>query len=439
MEETINYTEIDKKPAAPDNNCAELCQNGDCAAAGCNQGCEAPDPDTAPRPEPEAVPAELIPKTSSLDSVKNWPTRSKNILACVPTGFPALDVALGGGIRGLCLLGGMTGVGKTAFALQIASQIQDVYVLYYTVEMSPDQLSARIMSRIAFQNGRPELTELALMSMPELPEWLIELAESEAKESGKELHISEIGETPISITAILQDVKAIRAKSAEKSIFIIIDYLQILKNENPTDNRRLDIDAGLMRLAAFCHTCKVSVLVLSSLNRASYDQPISLGSFKESGGIEYSADSVIGLQFEGAGGENQKRSYGKNSNVMSKEKEYPRKLEAVVLKSRFSSAGKHSQFKYYSANHFFEETSQAVEVKSLEEQRNDTFKDVMSYAQRNNIRFPVRFAEPPFPQDQPELNQKLTKHANDRLLAEIQKKMMEGHCNFEWEKYSEIE
>lgn len=438
MEETINYTEIDKKSAAPDNNCAELCQNGDCAAVGCNQDCEAPDPDMVPRPESEAVPAELIPKTSSLDILKNWHTRSKNMLTCVQTGFPALDAALGGGIRGLCLLGGMTGVGKTAFALQIASQIQDVYVLYYTVEMSPDQLSARIMSRIAFQNGRPELTELALMSMPELPEWLIELAESEAKESGKELHISEIGETPISITAILQDVKAIRAKSAEKSIFAIIDYLQILKSENPTDTKRLEIDAGLMRLAAFCHTCNVSVLVLSSLNRASYDQPISLGSFKESGGIEYSADSVIGLQFEWAGDDSQKRSYAKKNNIRNEKREYPRKLEAVVLKSRFSSAGERSRFNYYSANHAFVETSKADKVKSTEKQRNDDFERALSYARRNNIRFPVRFAEPPFT-DNPELNRQLLKQVNDRLMAELQKKMMESNCNFEWGKYSEIE
>lgn len=433
MEAPTNYIETNEKPAAPDNTYP----NGDCAAAGCNPGCEAPEPDTASSTESEAVPAVSIPKTSSLDIVKNWYIRSKNILTCVPTGFPALDAALGGGIRGLCLLGGMTGVGKTAFALQIASQIQGVDVYDYSIEMSPEQLSARIMSRIAFQNGHPELTESAIMSMPELPEWLIEMVESEAKESCKELHISEIGETPLSIEAIPQDLGTLRARSPEKPVFAIIDYLQILKSENPTDNRRLDIDVGLMHLAAFCHTCNVSVLVLSSLNRASYDQPISLGSFKESGGIEYSADSVIGLQFEGAGDDSQKRSYAKKNNVRNVKKEYPRKLEAVVLKSRFSSAGESSKFKYYSANHVFVETTKVDKAKSTEQQRGETFKDVVSYARRNNIRFPVRFAEPPF-QGQPELNQHLLKHVNDRLLTEIQM-MMDSNHNFQSGRYSEIE
>ena len=434
MEAPTNYIETNEKSAAPDNTYP----NGDCAAAGCNPGCEAPEPDTASSTESEAVPAELIPKTSSLDILKNWHTRSKNMLTCVPTGFPALDAALGGGIRGLCLLGGMTGVGKTAFALQIASQIQGVDVYDYSIEMSPEQLSARIMSRIAFQNRHPELTESAIMSMPELPEWLIEMVESEAKESCKELHISEIGETPLSIEAILQDLGTLRARSPEKPVFVIIDYLQILKNENPTDSKRLDIDTGLMRLSMFCRKYNVSALVLNSLNRASYDQPISLGSFKESGGIEYSADSVIGLQFEGAGDDSQKRSYAKKNNVRNIKKEYPRKLEAVVLKSRFSSAGERSKFNYYSANHAFVETSKADKVKSTEKQRNDDFERALFYARRNNIRFPVRFAEPPFT-DNPELNRQLLKQVNDRLMAELQKKMMDSDNDFHHGRYSEIE
>ena len=66
MEAPTNYIETNEKPAAPDNTYP----NGDCAAAGCNPGCEAPEPDTASSTESEAVPAVSIPKTSSLDIVK---------------------------------------------------------------------------------------------------------------------------------------------------------------------------------------------------------------------------------------------------------------------------------------------------------------------------------------------------------------------------------
>lgn len=84
------------------------------------------------------------------------------------------------------------------------------------------------------------------------------------------------------------------------------------------------------------------------------------------------------------------------------------------------------------------ETTKVDKAKSTEQQRGETFKDVVSYARRNNIRFPVRFAEPPF-QGQPELNQHLLKHVNDRLLTEIQKKMMESDNDFHHGRYSEIE
>lgn len=376
MEETRNCTETEMKYAVLGKNCAESCHDEKCGVDADNCDSKAPGFATALQPENEcSVSKEPIPKTTCLDIVKNWNKRSKNMLTCVPTGFPALDEALGGGIRGLCLLGGMTGVGKTAFALQIASQIRNTDVFYYTIEMAPEQLAARMLSRIAFQNGKEEYTESRLMSLAEIPDWLVDLAEAESERSDKELNFSEISETFISVSEILSDVKARKEKSPEKSIFIVIDYLQILKSENPADSKRIDIDTIMQLLLAFCHKFNTSALVLSSINRAGYDQPIGLNSFKESGGIEYSADSVIGLQHEGAG-ENKKR----NNNGNAKN-EYPRKVEAVILKSRFSSPGGASKFNYYSGNHYFKETS-SVNIENNKD-ANKTMTDDKFYLQKD--------------------------------------------------------
>ena len=40
-------------------------------------------------------------------------------------------------------------------------------------------------------------------------------------------------------------------------------------------------------------------IVISACNRASYTDPVSMSSFRESSGIEYSADVLIGLQYRG--------------------------------------------------------------------------------------------------------------------------------------------
>ena len=43
----------------------------------------------------------------------------------------------------------------------------------------------------------------------------------------------------------------------------------------------------------------IPVVVISAFNRASYTDPVSMGSFRESSGIEYSADVLFGLQYFG--------------------------------------------------------------------------------------------------------------------------------------------
>jgi len=80
-------------------------------------------------------------------------------------------------------------------------------------------------------------------------------------------------------------------------------------------------------------TYKVPVLAISNLNRDSYNHDITMTAFKESGGIEYSSDILIGMHWQ---------SMEKNDKEVDHEAEKaadPRKIQIKILKNRNGSAG----------------------------------------------------------------------------------------------------
>ncbi|MFB6042946.1 DNA primase, partial [Lactobacillus delbrueckii subsp. lactis] len=117
---------------------------------------------------------------------------------------------------------------------------------------------------------------------------------------------------------------------------------------NVTDKAKVTDSVSV--LSELTKQAEVPVLVISSLNRASYWQDVSFESFKESGEIEYSADVMLGLEFA------HREEYitvQKNGHVeLNKEKfdqrkqEVPRRVEMVILKNRTGKTGGHIFFKY---------------------------------------------------------------------------------------------
>ena len=61
------------------------------------------------------------------------------------------------------------------------------------------------------------------------------------------------------------------------------------------------MDKAVLELKRISRDFKLPVIAVSSLNRMSYGQRISMEAFKESGAIKYSSDVLIGLQLRGAG------------------------------------------------------------------------------------------------------------------------------------------
>lgn len=74
---------------------------------------------------------------------------------------------------------------------------------------------------------------------------------------------------------------------------VCLDYLQIIPHSK--DNPKNGIDDIVRKLKNFQRNTNTTFIVISSFNRTNYAQPVAFESFKESGGIEYSADVVWAL------------------------------------------------------------------------------------------------------------------------------------------------
>jgi replicative DNA helicase len=82
----------------------------------------------------------------------------------------------------------------------------------------------------------------------------------------------------------------------------------------------------------------------------SYKDKVTMEAFKESGGIEYSADVLFGLQLEGLGNSGFDVDDAKSKN--------PRKIELKILKNRNGSTGTTVYFEYYPKFNYFKQGSQ---------------------------------------------------------------------------------
>jgi len=222
--------------------------------------------------------------------------------------FTNLDKILKGGFReGLITLGAVSSLGKTSFILQLADQIaqsrqQDI--LYYSLEMAKDELIAKSLSRIMYlkcetktQNvkNHSEILSKAIYK-PEEKE-LFKTALETYKSYAKNIYIIE-GVDNLGVEDIRKQAIEHKEKTG-KAPFILIDYLQIL--ESPKDSRGLSdkqkTDKNILQLKQLSRDLKTTILIVSSLNRASYNLNVSLESFKESGAIEYTSDIILGLNY----------------------------------------------------------------------------------------------------------------------------------------------
>lgn len=229
------------------------------------------------------------------------------------TGLKALDKALNGGLReGLYCIGAMSGFGKTTLVLQIADTIAAAGddVLYISLEMSADELTAKSISRRTYQqclaNAASHENILAVarttldvlrcdLATPAQEKTFTEAATAYTEHEAKHLYIVE-GMQDVTAATVRQLVEQHRQRHG-RPLVVFIDYLQLLTTADTTQSSdKQKMDAAIKALKDISRDFKIPVVAISSMNRASYDGGLNMASFKESGNIEYTADVLLALE-----------------------------------------------------------------------------------------------------------------------------------------------
>ena len=276
----------------------------------------------------------------------------------VKTGFFSLDTALDGGLReGLYVMGAMSGLGKTTFALQLMDQVaQNGHdALFFSLEMARDELIAKSLSRhtmreaIRLGDGRLARTTREILDADrrwsrEGRQVILPAITAYREYAGRLFLLECAGKTT---TADVREAVRSHISFTGRRPVVFIDYLQLLSpwSERMTDKQNMD--RSVMELKRTSRDHKTAVVAVSSMNRSGYGEAVKMEGFKESGGIEYSADVLFGIQYAGMG--------GKNFSAAEAQKKIPREIELIVLKNRNGPAGNTIPFKYYAAHNYFAE------------------------------------------------------------------------------------
>jgi replicative DNA helicase len=264
------------------------------------------------------------------------------------TGFKNLDELTGGLYPGLYIIGAISSLGKTTFIHQMGDQLAAMgdHVLFFSLEQNRLEMVTKSLSRITARNNKEKAISAIKIRGGRLTPEVLAAAEEYNKIAD---HISVIEcNFDVNIYSIIDYTKQYMTATGTKPV-VIVDYLQIIP---PTDPRQSDkektdnIVRGLKKLQS---ENDLVVFVISSLNRANYLQPIDFESFKESGGIEYTADVVWGLQLQILNDDifnGEKKIKEKREKVRIAKKAIPREIELVCLKNRYGVSSYSCGFKY---------------------------------------------------------------------------------------------
>lgn len=230
----------------------------------------------------------------------------------VPTGLAQVDEMLDGGLYpGVYVIGAISSMGKTTLLVQIADAIASSGrpVLFVTIEQGAAELIRKSMTRMMWEGtgGEVEVESRELARKRDREAWgeaenaaLRAAAQRYEKGAGRGLRYMEgygqPGVSDIKTAAAVMASHYTGRYGAECVPVVMVDYLQLLRPENERDTDKQTADKNMMGLRQLARDLKTPVVVVSSLNRASYNGSISLDSWKESGGIEYGADVLLGLQ-----------------------------------------------------------------------------------------------------------------------------------------------
>ncbi len=258
----------------------------------------------------------------NLAETKGAPTGAK-------TGFSGLDrmlIQMGKG--DLVIVGARPGMGKTSFALNIATNVaksSGKAVAIFSLEMSGEQLVTRIISSEALVDSHD------LRTGQLKPEDWDNIADVISSLSGCEIYIDDTS----AITA--SDMKA-KLRRLPNLGLVVIDYIGLMQSTSNTDNRAQQVGEISRNLKVMAKDFGIPIVCCAQLNRGTESRPgagkrPTLADLRDSGSIEQDADIVLFLYrdeyYKDISGAQDDEGAAESANT----------AEVIVAKNRHGSVG----------------------------------------------------------------------------------------------------
>lgn len=252
------------------------------------------------------------------------PEKRKDYIG-IPTGFSDLDKLITGLNRSdLIIVGARPGMGKTAFALNLARNVavqSQKTVCFFSLEMSRDQLAQRLLSSEALiESGKLRTGNLT-------PDEWTRLTQASQQLSQVNFYIDETS----GITVPEMKAKLRRIKNVD---LVIVDYLGLMQSAKRTENRVQEVSDITRNLKIMAKELQVPVLVCAQLSRGTEAKGKShrpaLSDLRESGSIEQDADIVLFMYRD---------IYYQNENQDPNVQIDEHKAECIVAKNRHGGLG----------------------------------------------------------------------------------------------------
>lgn len=213
-------------------------------------------------------------------------------LTGVTTGYTDLDeITAGLQSSDMIILASRPSMGKTALTLCMARNAAvkgSTPVLYFSLEMSTEQLAQRLLCAEArVSSHRLRTGRLSEEEWQRLSEWTGKLIEAPIY----------IDDTP-AISVMELRAKARRAKSEYNIELIIVDYLQLMTSSENFGSREQEIAYISRSLKALAKELDIPIVACAQLSRAvesRTDKRPQLADLRESGSLEQDADVVMFL------------------------------------------------------------------------------------------------------------------------------------------------
>jgi archaellum biogenesis ATPase FlaH len=206
--------------------------------------------------------------------------------------FGGLNKLMDGLQAGLYCLHGQPGTGKSAFALQVAAQV-DAPALYVSAEMSAKELIRRMAARITRTPRRK------LMSGMLDPAEEMELLRRTMEVVGK-IRIVDAASEPADVPFIVEQVREMREQDPDKHMLVIIDSLHSWVGGITADEQDVKeyeaIGDGIRALRSLSDKYNIPVLFLAERNRMSMKEG-GLSAVAGSRAAEYRSDVVMSLDW----------------------------------------------------------------------------------------------------------------------------------------------